>query len=442
MGSYSELRLASFYLGAVKNEIDPLLMTLFRESDKRISPSAIGEIELVHDYALEHFDEDEVVPVVQYVCSASVAKDRLDLMGFTTEVARLAFEQELKDDIERYEVYVQGRHGDIFSGTLRTLRELTPERWLTALMEIREHKLKPISLGDLDLDEQPTLLQYMLSHDWYGFPGYDQRHFLRLVLESCPKTADLIYDLTDLHLSDYVDGIDDLVEYANYLISDDFVMSRRIIVLTEGNTDRWILERSLNLLYPHLSDYFRFLDFEGARIGGGAGALANIVKAFAGAGIVNRIVAVFDNDTAAEAAIQTLSAIPLPSNIAVLQYPALNLARNYPTIGPSGLVSMDVNGLAGSIELYLGTDILSDAEHMLTPVQWRGFDRNLKKYQGEVLNKSMLQHEFDRKLRACENDSSQINRYDWTGLQSIIVEMRKAFQERDAAEILGRISAA
>jgi hypothetical protein len=81
-------------------------MTLFRESDKRISPSANGEIELVHDYALEHFDEDEVVPVVQYVCSASVAKDRLDLMGFTTEVARLAFEQELKDDIERYEVYV------------------------------------------------------------------------------------------------------------------------------------------------------------------------------------------------------------------------------------------------------------------------------------------------------------------------------------------------
>lgn len=366
MGSYSELRLASFYLGAVKNEIDPLLMTLFRESDKRISPSAIGEIELVHDYALEHFDEDEVVPVVQYVCSASVAKDRLDLMGFTTEVARLAFEQELKDDIERYEVYVQGRHGDIFSGTLRTLRELTPERWLTALMEIRERQLKPISLGDLDLDEQPTLLQYILSHDWYGFPGYDHRHFLRLVLESCPKTADLIYDLTDLHLSDY---------------------------------------------------------FEGARIGGGAGALANIVKAFAGAGIVNRIVAVFDNDTAAEAAIQTLSAIPLPSNIAVLQYPALNLARNYPTIGPSGLVSMDVNGLAGSIELYLGTDILSDAEHMLTPVQWRGFDRNLKKYQGEVLNKSMLQHEFDRKLRACENDSSQMNRYDWTGLRSIIVEM-------------------
>lgn len=85
MGSYSELRLASLYLGSVKDEVDPLLMTLFRETDKHILPTATRDIELVHDYALEDLDEDEVVPVVQYVCSASVAKDRLDLTGFTTK---------------------------------------------------------------------------------------------------------------------------------------------------------------------------------------------------------------------------------------------------------------------------------------------------------------------------------------------------------------------
>ena len=32
-----------------------------------------------------------------------------------------------------------------------------------------------------------------------------------------------------------------------------------------------------------LADYFSFMDFEGVRIGGGAGSLVNIVKAFAGA---------------------------------------------------------------------------------------------------------------------------------------------------------------
>lgn len=439
MGSYSELRLESLYLGSAKNEIDPLLMTLFRETDKRIVHTDVTNLELEHSYALEELEEEDTISVVQYSCSASVAKDRLELMGYTREVAELVFHQELKDEIERHEAYVTGPHGDFWKESLVVLRDLTPGKWLTALEEIGELRLKPISLGDLEANQHPPLLQYMLTHNWYGFPGYDQRPFLRLVLEAYPETAELVYDLTDLYLGGWVDGTEDLVEYADHLISDNFAMSRRIIVLTEGNTDRWILERSLNLLYPHLSDYFRFLDFEGARIGGGAGALANIVKAFAGAGIINRIVAVFDNDTAAEAAVQTLDAISIPNNIAIFQYPTLELARDYPTIGPSGLVSMDVNGLAGSIELYLGTDVLRDDDGDMLPVQWRGYDRNLKKYQGEILNKATLQQEFDRKLRACEKDASQVNQYDWAGIRLIIDEMRRAFQKKDATEILGRM---
>jgi hypothetical protein len=31
---------------------------------------------------------------------------------------------------------------------------------------------------------------------------------------------------------------------------------------------------------------------------------------------------------------------------------------------------MNVNGLAGSIELYLGADVLTDAQGSLVPVQW------------------------------------------------------------------------
>ena len=43
------------------------------------------------------------------------------------------------------------------------------------------------------------------------------------------------------------------------------------------------------------------MDFEGARVSGAAGSLAALVKAFVGAGIANRVVALFDNDTAATA---------------------------------------------------------------------------------------------------------------------------------------------
>jgi len=96
--------------------------------------------------------------------------------------------------------------------------------------------------------------------------------------------------------------------------------------------------------------------------------LANIVRAFAGAGILNRMIALFDNDTAAEAAIASLAHIDLPANLIIRQLPAIDVARSYPTLGPSGMTRMDVNGLAGSIELYLGTDVLRDEGGNLKPV--------------------------------------------------------------------------
>lgn len=64
------------------------------------------------------------------------------------------------------------------------------------------------------------------------------------------------------------------------------------MILTEGRSDASLLNDALHLLYPHLADYFSFMDF--AEYGGGAGQLANLVRAFSGAGIVNRVVALFD----------------------------------------------------------------------------------------------------------------------------------------------------
>jgi hypothetical protein len=53
----------------------------------------------------------------------------------------------------------------------------------------------------------------------------------------------------------------------------------------------------MKLLYPHLFDYFSFMDFESARVAGGASHLAKIVKSITGAGIVNKVAAIFGNDT-------------------------------------------------------------------------------------------------------------------------------------------------
>jgi hypothetical protein len=140
---------------------------------------------------------------------------------------------------------------------------------------------------------------------------------------------------------------------------------------------------------PYLTDLTRFLDYE-RRPGGGAGPLAGMVRAFAAAGIANRVVAVFDNDTAAAAALRSLRKLELPSQIKVIQYPDLSLAQAYPVLCPPGSEPpgctpgpADVNGLAASIELYLGRDVLTRPDGTLYPVRWVSCDRTAGRSQGK-----------------------------------------------------------
>ncbi len=174
------------------------------------------------------------------------------------------------------------------------------------------------------------------------------------------------------------------------------------------------------------------MDFEGARVAGGAGALAAMVKAFVGAGILNRIVAVFDNDTAGASALHSLRQIRLPANIAVLQYPDLPLAEDYPTVGPSGPAHMNVNGLAASLELYLGRDVLeSRTVTACSRCGWKGYDETLKRYHGEVIAQREILERFDRKLAECEVDPSIVGSRDWTGLRLILQVLQTAFHPAD-----------
>jgi len=112
----------------------------------------------------------------------------------------------------------------------------------------------------------------------------------------------------------------------------------------------------------------------------------------------------------------------LPANVTVARYPAVEIGHDYPTLGPAGLVSMDVNGLAGSIELYLGRDVLEDREGKLRPVQWTGFVRGSQQYQGELLEKSSLVQAFYDKAQIAERHPELRAGQDWSGL-GVIVEM-------------------
>lgn len=202
-----------------------------------------------------------------------------------------------------------------------------------------------------------------------------------------------------------------------------------VVVLTEGRTDAEFLKAGLEILFPHLTDVVRFLDYE-SRPEGGVGALVRLVHSFAAAGIANRVVAIFDNDTAATEALRTLNRAALQPNIVVIQYPNLEELRRYPTLGPptdahpnGTREHADVNGTAGSIELYLGRDVLTDNSGQLSPVQWRSFSPATGRYQGEVLQKGAIQTKFRAKVERSKHDPSYVEATDWSGLRQILTKL-------------------
>lgn len=447
MGSYAHCWFDDFLVGSSKDDIDPAIISLFRTSDKRVvsDPTVIVPEKLTH-YQKSQEEESEL-QIVYYEASASLIRNRLDVMGYTLNTVKEAFLEWFKGEKSRLSEYIEEHKEDDsnkqFSLTEHYLKELelisdlTPSKWIAALNEIRQSDLEPNYYGRYEGPHENTLIRYMLSNEWYGFPGHDMNVPLRLVLEDAKSNEKLIYDVTDLIWSGYFDANDDLVEYGLQLSTDEYSSKAKTIILTEGRTDAWCLKETLALLYPHLADYYSFMEFDNVKIGGGVGNLTNIVKAFAGAGIVNNVLALFDNDTAATAAIKIIEHIDLPSNIKILRLPELDLLRSYPTIGPSGNVLLDINSIAASIELYFGEDVLKTDGVNLSPIQWTGYDAGIKKYQGEVIEKKLLQERFKDKLTKAKFNNGQGLGSNWDHLRAIFKLIFGAFEDRNKKAICG-----
>ena len=433
MGAYAHCWLDDLFVGSSKDDIDLNLISLFRPRDKVIAAAPLGAIPVNLEHYRSALEEDSELQVVYYETDVKTVRDRLEVLGYDMQATEDAFRLWAKAEHVRTlesirELHERDSHSrdvleEHYQANANILASLTPQSWLDGLRLIRSSGLKVNHYGRYEGPHEKTLIGYMLSNDWYGFPGCDFFVPLRLAIEACDNGRSLMYDLTDLIWSGYFDYTDDFVSHGLDIAISNYSSKAKTIVLTEGKTDAWILSESLKLLYPHLDDYFSFLDFDSSGFGGGVGNLANVVKAFAGSGIVNNIVALFDNDTAACAACKTLDALSLPDNIAVRRLPTNRLLDSYPTLGPSGLMNIDVNGIAASIELYLGEDVLRGKDGNLMPVQWTGYDRQIKKYQGEVQDKASLHNRFQEKLARRVITGGQ----EWDDLRSVLKVIFFAF---------------
>lgn len=440
MGNYARIRIGVYPLAATRDFVDPTAMILFSESDKCVQMPDV----FVEDDDEFGEDEEHAYPEVKYVASLAVVKDRLEFMGYTLDKVREEFQSGVEELIAERTAWLEhepSARNDIWHQslvkTLSILKQITFEDWLEAFGFIFRGNHYPgyhhKNSGESPEENFPPLIQFLLSEsprEGVWTPLYDFRSSIRAAIEITGIEPELVYDISELVDEGTIDPDSDLCEWARRQTADEFVLNHKVIVFTEGKSDKRIIEGALRLLYPHLTDYYSFMDYDAARSEGGAGALVAVIKAFVGGGIVNRTIALFDNDTAARAALRGLRTVSLPESIRVIHLPDVDWARKYPTLGPQGLIEMDVNGLAGSVELYFGSDVLRQDDGTFMPVQWRGYDTTMQAYQGEVLNKTTLQEKYSAKLDACLSNPGAIDQYDWTGMKAIVDLIRTAFHSR------------
>jgi len=389
----------------------------------------------------EDEEDNEPRPAYQYVTTATNLISRLEVLGYTLNKVKDEFEKGKVRAIEESKLWeAKGYFKAIDDGiekfwitppfaTSKILKQFysgyTFEVWNQLIKKVIARKLRSVynlqneTSREKRLKKQNIHLYHILEargHDngfKFGFPSENPYYLYRGLLEAVKPETPVILDFSSL---------------VNWIEAEEYLCEPpKTVILTEGSSDKRILQESLKILYPHLYDYYSFIDFDLANMPGSAGHLVNIVKAFVATGVERKTIAIFDNDTAGHDAMRQLVNVPLPEHMRILSLPNLEFAKKYPTIGPQGQIEIDINGLACSIELYLGQNMLLDENNNFLPIQWGGYMQGAKKYQGEIINKITIQNRYLKLLSRIEANPNLSKTYDWSGMHSIFQAIFNAF---------------
>lgn len=182
--------------------------------------------------------------------------------------------------------------------------------------------------------------------------------------------------------------------------------SSRWMVVTEGSSDTFVLQRALQRTHLDIADFFDFIDMSNGNPFPGVGNLVTFCKGLSRIRYTGNMLLVLDNDTAGRKALMDIQALGLPSSVVVTCLPELEQLRRFKTLGPAGDGIEDVNGRASAIECFLDLS----GRSMQPAVRWTSYVPQLQQYQGELVAKDEFVADF--KERAGRDGS-----YDWSKLQ-------------------------
>ena len=355
----------------------PEIIAAFIESDRR----KVVDMQAV---------EDGLEPSEEYVVSVSNLQSRLNVMGYTTSRWRLSLQGfvETQNELLAKQFKSNEIDSDVFASRRALLAETSMERWTEAFNDlVAEDWHGPV--GDLSLkpffyNEESCVLQS---------PFQDEFERLRSTLDLHDAEADVRFTFEWAVSSLNVNPATAFTKAAKRSLTVPARALAQILILTEGPSDSELLKTSFGVLYPEVAHMYSFLD-SSLKPFGGVSQLERLALGMAASGVSNRVVVLLDNDAAGVAAWTRLENQRLPSNVRVLRLPDLDYARNYPCLGPTGPGLADVNGRACSIELYCGGKALRGDDISPSPVFWTGYDKALKRYQGEPEEKEAIRERY------------------------------------------------
>lgn len=350
-----------------KNYVPDAVALLFTDTDLTVSLSA------THD---DETTESSSKGVFLYRSDVRTIRARLEMQGFTP-----------------------GRTFDIALAYLDAVRNDPDEPHFYTEQESLYHRTSELLVAVIDWahGRKPpakTSVEHHLESVWNDLVEcYDDPRFrIALLLHGARANTSIMLDLSGCLMGGYLEPDERPHITARQRLTSRIGSSGSVIVLTEGKSDARLLSRALQLAAPAVAHQFTFMDFDGTSAQGGVDQVERLTRSLAAAGVVNRVVAILDNDTAGNEAKHRLDRLGLPPHFAVRVLPDVALAHSYPTIGPEGTSQANVNGRAVTIEMSFGVDaLLAGGNGKLPPVHWGGKVGNTQKYQGRIEYKTQVQ---------------------------------------------------
>jgi len=171
MGTYCELYVADYPVFSSESQASPIVMTLFREGDKRTFDRKCVERNQI-EWGHADWDPTEVERIVEYTASVREVCDRLRVMGFTLSRAMAKFEYGKAERLDCLGEWKEHYPSDIWDEEITLLERSTFSDFLETFREIVASGIHPSHFSERKADASQLAVHILKDREdfYWGFP--------------------------------------------------------------------------------------------------------------------------------------------------------------------------------------------------------------------------------------------------------------------------------